>query len=339
MNREGNNMNCREVEPLLMLLAWDELEGAERASVEEHLTACDACRLALERERRLPAVVGAAQPAEPDPFLLANCRNELNDALDLAAERKSAWRRWMTALRPSNWFVLHPAWGAALCLVIGIALGNAVPQWISRTPQEATGGQTLDIVRPTPIGNSGFQNVSITGIDLLPASGTGAPEVVMYTEEPQELRGTLGDAKIRGLLAYVVQNGQRFDSGLRLDSIELLKTQSNDAEVRQALCYAARQDANPGVRLKALEALRDVGDDETVRQILIDALLHDENPGVRIEAINALRAFAESAGPERAAEYPHLIKVLQDRMQRDPNTYVRLQSAAAIRQLGPRATY
>jgi hypothetical protein len=30
----------------------------------------------------------------------------------------------------------------------------------------------------------------------------------------------------------------------------------------------------------------------------------------------------------------HMVSVLRDRMQNDPNTYIRLQSAAAIRDLG-----
>lgn len=332
-------MNCQEIEPLLTLYACEELEGAERASVETHIESCAACRSALERERRLLAVVASARPPEPDAFLLASCRNDLNDALDVVAGQRSVWQRLVTALRPSTWFLLHPAWGAALCVVIGIALGNMVPRWLERTPEMPVSGQAGDIVRP--ISHNDLQNVSITGINSLPSENSSAPMVTVSvrTKELQELSGTPEDAEIRGVLAYVVQNGQRFDSGLRLDSIELLKTQGGDAQVRQALCHAARHDNNPGVRLKAMEALRGMGGDETVRQIFVDALLRDENPGVRVEAINALRAFAESAGPGRAADYPRLIEVLQDRMQRDPNTYVRLQSAAAIRQLGPRATY
>jgi hypothetical protein len=34
-----------------------------------------------------------------------------------------------------------------------------------------------------------------------------------------------------------------------------------------------------------------------------------------------------------------MIAVLRDRMQKDPNTYIRLQSAAAIRDLGPREKF
>jgi hypothetical protein len=34
-----------------------------------------------------------------------------------------------------------------------------------------------------------------------------------------------------------------------------------------------------------------------------------------------------------------MVSVLRDRMQNDPNTYIRLQSAAALGELGPRAKF
>jgi len=332
-------MNCREAEPLLTLLACEELESGERAAVEAHLTECESCRVALENERRLVAVVAGAQPAEPDAFQLASCRNDLNDALDLADESKNAWRRWAGALRPSNWFGLHPAWGAALCLLVGITLGNVVPRIWNPVPVAPTAEQGSVLVTPTstrPVPDNAF----ITGMNLEPASDSGKPQVKFWlrSDVQSEFSGAPDDMRIRGMLTYVVQNGQQFDPGLRLDSIELLKSQGADAGVRQALCHAARHDANPGVRLKAVEALREMGGDEAVRTSLIDALLHDDNPGVRVEAINALRTAAEATAADHPAD-PRLVEVLRDRMQRDPSTYVRLQSAAAIRQLGPRASY
>jgi HEAT repeats len=67
---------------------------------------------------------------------------------------------------------------------------------------------------------------------------------------------------------------------------------------------------------------------------LLDALVDDHNPGVRIEAINSLRQMAERG---QVVPDPHMLSVLRDRMQNDPNTYIRLQSAAAIRDFGPSA--
>jgi hypothetical protein len=90
------------------------------------------------------------------------------------------------------------------------------------------------------------------------------------------------------------------------------------------------------VRLKALDALNGAEPQELVRNTLLDALTADQNPGVRIEAINALRSMAEKG---QVTSDQHMISVLRQCMQKDPNTYIRLQSAAAIRDLGPRTKF
>jgi HEAT repeat protein len=105
--------------------------------------------------------------------------------------------------------------------------------------------------------------------------------------------------------------------------------------------------------MKALESLRDAVADHAVRETLIDALEHDANPGVRVEAVNLLvRSLEpgaldsiENAKPALAPEgfdrpldpsLEHVVRTLQDLQRNDPNRYVRLRSAAALRQIGPR---
>jgi HEAT repeat protein len=126
------------------------------------------------------------------------------------------------------------------------------------------------------------------------------------------------------------------------------------------LIVAARQDQNPAVRMKALESLRDAAADDAVRQVLLESLEHDGNPGVRVEAVNllvrsldhetsSLPAIAPEAppipdtppsiapvAPVTDASVDHVIRVLQQLQRRDPSRYVRLRSAAALRQIGPR---
>ena len=90
------------------------------------------------------------------------------------------------------------------------------------------------------------------------------------------------------------------------------------------------------MRLKALEALNGAEPQDLVRQTLLDALMDDQNPGVRIEAINALRSMAEKG---QVTSDDRMLSVLRDRMEKDPNTYIRLQSAATVRDLGPRQKF
>jgi HEAT repeat protein len=177
---------------------------------------------------------------------------------------------------------------------------------------------------------------------------------------------------MRRVLTYVVENGQRFDAGVRLDCLDALKAQARDLQVRGALLSAARKDQNPAVRMKALEALRDSASDDAVREALLDALNHDSNPGVRVEVVNMLvHSLEHEAEGANDASFPRLagtvenlddvsdesnvtvssidsneslsdpsvvkvIRTLEELQKRDPSRYVRLRSAAALRQIGPR---
>jgi HEAT repeat protein len=141
---------------------------------------------------------------------------------------------------------------------------------------------------------------------------------------------------VKAALLTVVNGGDRFCPDIRLDAVECLRGRGNDPQVRAALCRAARQDHNAAVRLKAIEALDGAGSQEVVRQTLLDALVDDQNPGVRVEAVNALRNMAANGQMDSD---DHTVDVLRERMQKDPNTYIRLQSAAAIRDIGPRQKF
>ena len=65
---------------------------------------------------------------------------------------------------------------------------------------------------------------------------------------------------------------------------------------------------------------------------MLDALVNDQNPGVRVEAMNTLRDMAARGEIDSDS---HVLAVLRDRMKKDPNTYIRIQSAAALRDLEP----
>jgi hypothetical protein len=167
-----------------------------------------------------------------------------------------------------------------------------------------------------------------------------------------EITGNVQDSDMRQALTYVIENGDRFDAGERLDCLDALKAVAGDQQVRGALLNAARKDQNPAVRMKALDSLRDAAANDDVRQVLLDALEQDSNPGVRVEAVNLLVGSLDHEAPEAGpvvvqAPEPgnpsdsdpsigRVVRVLQQLERRDPSRYVRLRSAAALRQIGPR---
>lgn len=331
-------MQCKEFERLAVLYACDELAAEERSAVEQHAATCAACAAVLAGEQALIAQVSERKAEEISPVLLAQCRGDLADALDDAA--RFNWRQRMVAwLRPGTWFEVRPAWSAAFLIILGITLGITLPRMLQSPEQQSAPVQSASsvVVRPEPA-LSGQDVRSVSRISFVPGAGADPSGVQLFVsgDSPRTRTGTTDDGDVRRALLYVLQNNLQFDPGLRMDSLEALRGSGGDADVRGVFCYAARNDRNPGVRLKALEALRGFEQDATVRKTFMDALLRDDNPGVRVEAINALRAIAEHSEAQPDAE---LAGVLRDRMQHDSNSYVRMQSAAAFRKLGPRAKF
>ncbi len=362
MSAFPKNMDCRDIAPLLVFYACDEVSDKERKQIDGHLANCPACAEQLAEERQLQeAVLAVAQHADEldsSGILLAQCRSELAEALDdlSAPPVREHWRPlgWLR-----RWMALRPAWSGALLVLFGILLGTQLLPRLQNGNNERASGQAMNVLAKPQITDEQLAGMVVGGVNFAPSTGSGSPNVQLQlsAEQPMVLTGNAEDSDMRRVLTYVVANGERFDAGVRLDCLEALKAAVRDQQVRGALIAAARKDQNPAVRLKALESLRDAASDNAVRQAVLDALEHDANPGVRVEAVNVLvgslrrdSSDAEETEPGLPAVSPlaerdslandesldRVIRVLQQLQRRDPNPYVRLRSAAALRQIGPR---
>lgn len=349
-NEISANQVCSEFEPRLTLFAAGELDAAEIAEVNDHLLHCAGCNATLTRENELLALL-ASNHVEPDAALLAGCRASLEDALDQEEER--GWlRRTIGALVPFNWIAPAPAWSAALLLLTGFAVGILGPRLLRHpvtpgsaiTPIASTSAGSVATVTNsndpadlTP-GSLDLHSADVAGLNVFPSGDNEPPQVELQlrAQRPFTVQGTVNNDDVKQVLMYIMQNNQRFGPDVRLNAVDLLRARNNDPDVRSALCHAVHTDRNAAVRLKALEALNGAEPQELVQQTLLDALVDDSNPGVRVEAINALR---EMAAKGQVESDDHVLAVLRDRMQKDPSTYIRLQSAAAIRDLGPRQKF
>jgi HEAT repeats len=348
---------CGDIAPLLVFYACDEVEPAEREQIDAHLASCASCTAQLREEQEMQsALVSAFQPADqldPSGALLAQCRSELSELLDdlSAPPLREQWSPFGWARR---WMALRPAWSAAGLVLLGLAVGTQVALWIPGRDGNFSVGQAVNVKAAAPLTNEDLSKMAVAGVNFAPtANSLGTVQLQVRTEQPIVLSGSVDDADVRRVLTYVVMNGERFDPGVRLDCVDVLRTRTGDKDVRHALLAAARRDQNAAVRMKALEALRDSATDDAVRDTLLEALQHDANPGVRVEAVNLL---VRSLGNETPAEVPapgtppeiagaqippdpsvdRVIRALEGLQRRDPNRYVRLRSAAALRQIGPR---
>lgn len=318
---------CPEYEEQIMLHAAEELEGAEKDAFEEHLDACTRCMAAVDAERRL-AEVAVRGRLEPSPALLASCRNRFEDSLD-EMDTRPLFKRWAEAFFPAHWMAMYPAASVAALLLIGFSVGMTVP-WHSQR-QGTTSPIRESGMLPAGLDSAALQSANVSGINWTPSENNQPPQIVIQlnTQRPQTVEGTVNDSEVKRVLLYVLHNGHRFCPDVRINAVELLRERASDPDVEHALSQAALNDRNPAVRLKALEALTTGKPDDTSIQTMLQALTKDTNMGVRVEAINALRAASEQGG---LLADPHALSVLQQTMRSDPNTYIRLQSAAAIQQ-------
>jgi hypothetical protein len=357
---QEQNKACSEIAPLLVFYVCDEVNEQERAAIEKHLAVCAGCQAQCKDEQDFhAALVSRPHPGEIDStgVLLSQCRSELAEALD-DIERPPAKEKAPPFAFLRHWMSLHPTWSAATLVLLGLVAGGEATRWINGKDVVA---QAVD-VRPNPqITQDQLSKMVVAGVSFTPSPepGTKNVRVLLSAEQPVELTGNLDDPDLRNVMTYVVKNGDRFDSDVRLNCLEALRTQAQNSEVRSALLCAARRDQNPAVRLKALEALRASVAESEVREALLQALKHDSNPGVRVEAVNLLVRSLE-AQQQEIAQMPALpelspgnmlqagsmaetdgslenvIRVLGDLQHNDPSRYVRMRSAAALRQISAR---
>jgi hypothetical protein len=212
----------------------------------------------------------------------------------------------------------RPAWqpvGALALLVAGFWMGHAFnPSASQRAGGDAPMEASLIPTAPLESALAGIQSVAIN-------PEQNQVEIVVEEVTRRKIIGRPQDPNIRKLLLSTMRGYP--NSGVRLDTLEILTRGVDDSDVRATLLEAMVEDENPGVRLKALEAMRSRTADPAVRQALVKVLREDSNPGMRVHAIDLL-----IENPSR-----DLVGVLQDVIDSERNNYVRLQCSKTLQEL------
>jgi hypothetical protein len=305
-------MKCEWVEQNIQLYLYEELADDARYELEQHVARCASCTRELKSARTFHAAISRFPLQEPSPNLLAASRVRLQDALE-TTEQADWWRRLV--FDPWAWWreVRFVPAVAAMILIVGFAGG------IGTTYQVMRKGQPADLGGPvSPVESS------VSGIrSITQEPGSTQVRIKYDSVSSQEAQGSLNDQRIQQLLLFAARSN--YNSGVRMDSVDLLGQKPEDTRVREALIYALRYDSNPGVRLKALEALGSfVKDDVRVRDAVLEVLLHDSNPGLRTSSLHLL-------GPVRADS--SVRAVMQQLADSDQNQYIRSQARTELAQL------
>ena len=327
-------MKCEWVKENVLLYVYNELADDARYELEQHVARCPECAAELKATRKFHVTLSSLPVEEPSPNLLTASRMRLQEALETTQQggfvqlisaaplnyKGGFVQRLM--FDPWAWFRqmrFSPALATAL-LIVGFAAGIGTTYSIVRNPTpslSALGKTDESTIAPAAQAN-------ITGIrSVIQEPGSDKVTIKYDTVTTQQTEGPLNDQKIQQLLLFAARNN--YNSGVRMDSVDLLTQKPSDTRVREALIYALRYDSNPGVRLKALEGLGSfVKDDVRVRDAVLEALLNDSNAGVRTQALNLL-------GPVRADS--SVRSVLQRLAQDDKNQYIRSQARSVLAQL------
>jgi anti-sigma factor RsiW len=306
-------VKCEWVKENVLLYVYNELADDARYELEQHLARCADCTAELKTTRKFHAMLSELPVEEPTPNLVAASRMRLQEGLE-TAEQGRFWHRLI--FDPAAWLRqvrFAPALAAAI-FIVGFAGG------IGTTYKVVTGNGASVAAGPV----SAPAASSITGIQSITQDpGSNHISIKYDTVSTQEAQGSLNDQRIQQLLLFAARNN--YNSGVRMDSVDLLTQEPNNTHVREALIYALRYDSNPGVRLKALDGLGAfVKSDPRVRDALLEALMQDSNPGVRTEALHLLE-------PVRADS--SVRAVLQKLSQSDQNQYIQSQARTVLAQL------
>ena len=307
-------MTCDSILKLIPLYYYGELTPDEEERVEEHTHGCPACTRELVQQRALAAALDRRQMAAA-PLLLEDCRSDLMAAIQGGAPRvepsvKGPWRLFLDAMAVSLsglGRLRQPIGAVAL-----VAIGFFAARLVNTAPPPSTGGLLTSVTSPTDDVYSTVRSVQ--------PDNAGGVAIALDETRRRVVKGNMNDGTIQRLLLAAAHED---NPAVRVESVDLLRSQSGSTEVRDALLNVVSQDANPGVRLKALEGLKPLAADSEVRKTLGRVLLSDDNVAVRMLVIDLLVAHRDD----------NMVGMMQGLVQKENNNSVRLKLEKALRDM------
>jgi len=249
------------------------------------------------------------------PLLLEDCRSDLMAAIQGGAPRvessvKGPWRLFLDAMAVSFsglGKLRQPIGAVALVAVVFFAA-----RLVNTAPPSSTGGLLTSVTSPTDDVYSTVRSVQ--------PDNAGGVAIALDETRRKVVKGNMNDGTIQRLLLAAAHED---NPAVRVESVDLLRSQSGSTEVRDALLNVVSQDANPGVRLKALEGLKPLAADSEVRKTLGRVLLSDDNVAVRMLVIDLLVAHRDD----------NMVGMMQGLVQKENNNSVRLKLEKALRDM------
>ena len=300
-------MTCDSILKLIPLYHYGELTPEEEERVEEHTHGCAACTRELGRQRALAAALDQRRVAAT-PMLLEDCRSDLMAAIQGGAPRVAP-----AVVRPS---VVGP-WRLFLDAVAASLSGmGRLRQPVGALALIAIGFFGARLVNTTAPSNDDVYST----VRSVQPDHAGGVAISLDETRRKVVKGSMNDGNIQRLLLAAAHED---NPAVRVESVDLLRSQSGSTEVRDALLNVLSADSNAGVRLKALEGLKPLAGDSEVRNTLRRVLLADDNAAVRMLVIDLLVAHRDDT----------MVGMMQGMVQKENNDSVRLKLEKALRDM------
>lgn len=301
-------MNCDWVQENIALYLYNELADDARHELEGHVERCPVCSDELKAMRVFHGEMTGLPQLEVTPNLLASARIQLSEVLGTVRQRKG----WRLAMDPMAWLRQVRFSPALAAVIFMVGFGGGIGTMYHMSASLHGGAFAPE-----------QQEASIAGIrNIIQEPGSSRVRIDYERALPETVQGSVTDPQIQALL--VMASRSTANSGLRMDSVDLLRQKPDDPAVRESLVYSLRSDSNPGVRLKAEEALAPmVKQDIRVRNAMLESLLNDNNPGVRAGALKILDKVRSDTSVRQA---------LTQLAKEDPNEFIRQESSRILAQ-------
>jgi hypothetical protein len=254
----------------------------------------------------------------PNPAALEESRAELRRRLALARQSPRASGTGSSGFwdKIREGFTIHFHFAPGIAQVAGAAVMLALGFLTAR-------------VAPNSLLN--FQGASVANpmtsrVRYVEPVSPGRVQIVLDETRQRVLSGSVDDQAIQRLLLTAAKDPS--DAGLRVESVDLLKNNSQSAEIRSALVYSLEHDPNAGVRLKALDGLKQFAEDPDTRKALTQVLLKDDNPGVRTQVIDLLVQRHNNDA---------MVGVLQELLEKEDNGYIRMRCQKVLQDMNASA--
>lgn len=303
-------MMCDSVLELISLYYYGELTPEDEDRVEAHVHECQTCALELDRQRKLGAALDE-RSVDATAALLYDCRSDLMAAIQggapgVAGPSKGPWTLFLEAMGSTLGRLRMPVTATAL-IAVGFVAAKLTPGFL----QLGQNGLTTASMGP--------ENVFATVRSVQPANAGGV-QISFDETRRKVVSGRMDDPAIEKLLLTAAQDK---NTAVRVESVDVLKARAESNDVRDVLLNLLAHDSNAQVRLEALEGLKPLAGDAEVRKTLSQVLLADDNPAVRIQAVDLLVTHRDDS----------MVGVLQNLMQREDNSYVRLKCEKALKEM------